>query len=67
MDDPDWAKVLLAIYRTNNGEIFWPREDDTIDKTFEGTDLNQEEEDDAISYLHEIGLIEHADRNRGRP
>ncbi|WP_254279654.1 hypothetical protein [Haloarcula marina] len=67
MEEPDWAKVLHAIYRSNNGEIVWPREDDTMDKTIDGTDLNQDEEDDAISYLHKIGLIEHADRDRGRP
>ncbi|MBP1986205.1 hypothetical protein [Halolamina salifodinae] len=67
MEEPDWATVLQAIYRSDNGAIFWPREDDTIDSTIEETDLSQEEEDDAISYLHNIGLIEHADRDRGRP
>jgi uncharacterized membrane protein YcjF (UPF0283 family) len=67
MGEPDWAQVLQAIYRSNNGEIFWPRGDDEIDQTIEGTDLTQEEEDDAIVYLHEIELIEHADRDRGRP
>jgi hypothetical protein len=61
MEEPDWSTVLQAIYRSDNGEIFWPREDDTIDTTIEETDLSQEEEDDAISYLHKIGLIEHAE------
>lgn len=67
MEDPDWATVLQAIYRSNNGEIFWPLEDDKMDQTIEETDLTQEEEDRAISYLHEIGLLEHANRDRGRP
>lgn len=66
MKKPDWAKVLQAIYRSSDGEIFWPRERDSIDTTIDETGLTQKEKDNAISYLHDIRLIEHADNGLQR-
>lgn len=66
MDEPNWAKVLEIIYKSNNGEIWWPLEADDTEKTIDGTNLSQEKENDAINYLQKMDLLEKAEKDGGR-
>jgi len=66
MEDPDWAKVLQQIYRNKNGKIKWPNQADGWQKSIDGTGLSFEQEDEAICFLHESGLLQKVDGKMDR-
>jgi len=66
MSEPDWAKVLQQIYKNKNGSIEWPLRADGWEKSIDGTGLSFEQEDEAIQFLHESGLLQKVDGKMDR-
>lgn len=66
MSEPDWAKVLQQIYQNKNGKIKWPLQADRWKKSIDGTGLSFDQEDEAIQFLHESGLLQKVDGKMDR-
>jgi len=66
MTEPDWAKVLQQIYQNKNGKIKWPLQADGWKSSIDGTKLSFEQENEAITFLHESGLLQKVDGKMDR-